>query len=167
MLPTCGVGLVVECLPSKQETRVRFSYAAQNWSMKQFILNITRVIVLIVSCAGIVVGLCGIFLAGGSYGSRYISLFLVSIVFLAVSLFKSIKSRNLLIVAFFLVISCFSIAYLNESYRFNYLCNMLNGRNYPGFKCFNRENWQPIYPQSVFSQNGFFDSLNQIDFKNK
>jgi hypothetical protein len=23
-----GVGLVVECLPSKQETRVRFSYAA-------------------------------------------------------------------------------------------------------------------------------------------
>ena len=25
-----GVGLVVECLPSKQETRVRFSYAAQN-----------------------------------------------------------------------------------------------------------------------------------------
>ncbi len=25
----CGVGLVVECLPSKQETRVRFSYAAQ------------------------------------------------------------------------------------------------------------------------------------------
>ena len=28
--PYCGVGLVVECLPSKQETRVRFSYAAQN-----------------------------------------------------------------------------------------------------------------------------------------
>ncbi len=30
-IKTCGVGLVVECLPSKQETRVRFSYAAQKY----------------------------------------------------------------------------------------------------------------------------------------
>ena len=29
IVSTSGVGLVVECLPSKQETRVRFSYAAQ------------------------------------------------------------------------------------------------------------------------------------------
>ena len=30
VIHNCGVGLVVECLPSKQETGVRFSYAAQN-----------------------------------------------------------------------------------------------------------------------------------------